>query len=366
MAKQTPPATPARPFSFPLRKAQARQRADYCFLKTPSPLVTIQAGIPLAPPRIVGPAALANYVALAESTAELMTEGAGARTSSDLAREVESLGGRITSSANEDYAEVSAVVVSANADRMLDLFADVMLRPTFPQREVALYKSNRVELLTLQRQEPGFLAEEMFDKVVYGLHPYSLSAPTPLAVQAVTRARIERFYKSNFTPMARPSSSPGDFDSSKTEPRLRELFSGWRKPAARPVSGPLQSKKPVARKIYLIDRPGSEQADFLMGGLAVKRTDPDYFALAVANAILGAGTASRLFLNLREQKGYTYDVYSSVSALKEAGTFFGASQTRTDVTVEAIKEMLAEFDRSQPEVSEQELKMPGAFGRQLR
>jgi zinc protease len=362
--KQSPPALPARPFKLPATKEVRLDNGLVILLVEDrrAPLVTIQAGIPLAGPRMAGKAALANHVALAESTAQLMTEGAGGRTSSDMAREVESLGGRITSSANEDYAEVSAVVVSANAHRMIDLFSDVMLRPAFPQREVALYKSNRVELLTLQRQEPAFLAEEMFDKVVYGSHSYSLSVPTPQAVQAVTRWRIERFYKSNFRPDGSAIVIAGDFDASKTEPRLRELFSGWKKPAARPVTGPLQSKKPVARKIYLIDRPGSEQADFLMGGLAVKRTDPDFVALSVANAILGAGTASRLFLNLREEKGYTYDVYSSISALKQAGTFFGASQTRTEVTVEAIKEMLAEFDRiANEKVSDQELKNARSF-----
>ncbi len=362
--KKSPPPSPARPFKLPATKEVKLDNGLIILLfeDRRAPLVTIQAGIPLAQPQLVGPATLANYVALAESTAELMTEGAGARTSIEMAREVESLGGRIDSSAYEDYAEVSAVVVSANAHRMIDLFAEVMLRPAFPQREVALYKSNRVERLTLQRQEPAFLAEEMFEKVVYGSHPYSLSVPTPQAVQAVTRVRIERFYKSNFTPEGSAIVIAGDFDSSKTETRLRELFSGWRKPAASPVSRQFQPKKPVGRKVYLIDRPGSEQADFLLGGLAVNRTDPDYFALSVANAILGAGTASRLFLNLREQKGYTYDVYSSISALKQTGTFYGGSQTRTDVTVDAIKEMLAEFDRiANQKVGDQELQDAKSF-----
>jgi zinc protease len=362
--KQRPPSSPARPFKLPASKEVKLDNGLIILLfeDRRAPLVTIHAGIPLVPPRIIEPATLSNYVALAESTAELMTEGAGSRTSSEMASEVESLGGRIASSANEDYAEVSAVVVSANAHRMIDLFAEVMLRPTFPQREVALYKSTRVERLTLQRQEPAFLAEEMFEKVVYDSHPYSLSVPTPQAVKAVTRLRIERFYKSHFTPQGSAIVIAGDFDSSETEKRLRELFSGWSNPVARSVSRQVLPKKPAARKIYLIDRPGSEQADFLLGGLAVKRTDPDYAALSVANAILGAGTASRLFMNLREKKGYAYDVYSSISALKQAGTFFGASQTRTEVTVDAIKEMLAEFDRiANQKVGNQELQDAKSF-----
>jgi len=196
----------------------------------------------------------------------------------------------------------------------------------------------------------------MFDKVVYGSHPYSLSVPMPQAVHAVTRLRIEHFYKSNFTPEGSAIVIAGDFDSSKTETTLRELFGRWKPPFTLRSVREVGLKKPAARKIYLIDRPGSEQADFRLGGLAVKRTDPDYFALSVANAILGAGTASRLFLNIRELKGYAYDVYSSISALKQAGTVFGASQTRTDMTIAAIREMLAEFERiANQKVSDQEL-----------
>jgi zinc protease len=327
-----------------------------------APLVTIEAGIPIAPQPGLAPAALSRFIALAESTAELLTEGAGSRTGSELAREVESLGGRIASSANEDYVEVSAVSVSENAHRMIELFADVLLRPTFPQSEVALYKSNRVERLKVQRQDPAFLVDEMFDRVVYGSHSYSLSVPTPQAVRAVTRLRIERFYRSNFTPEGSALVVVGDFDLLKTETTLRELFSRWKTPATDRSVREVKLQKETPRKIYLIDRPGSEQTDFRIGGLAVKRADPDYFALSVANAIVGAGTASRLFMNIREKKGYAYDVSSSISALKQAGTFFGASQTRTEVTVAAIKEMRAELDRiAEEKVSGQELQDAKSF-----
>jgi len=245
---------------------------------------------------------------------------------------------------------------------MLELFADVMLRPLFPQNEVALYKSNRVERLSVQRQEPAFLVDEMFDRVVYGSHPYSLSVPTPRAVQAVTRLSIERFYKSNFGPEGSVIVITGDFDLSKTETTLRELFGRWKRAAARQTAREIRLQKPAARKIYLIDRPGSEQADFRIGGLAIRRAEPDYYALAVANAILGAGTASRLFLNMREKKGYAYDVYSLINALKRAGAFFGSSQTRTEATLPAIKEMLAEFDRiANEKVSDQELQDAKSF-----
>jgi zinc protease len=290
---------------------------------------------------------LTNQVALLEATAELMTEGAGSRTSEQVAREVETLGGKISSSANDDYAELSVSVVAENADRMLDLVSDVLLRPTFPENEVALYKRNRIQTLVVQRQDPAFLAGEQFDRIIYGAHHYGISAPTPSAVDALNREKLAEFHSSNFRPDNSVVVIVGDFDTGALEKKARELLSKWKAPEREMKSSQSRVEPPqaIARKVYLIDRPGSEQADFRIGTLAVKRSDPAYFPLLVANSILGAGTGSRLFLNIREQKGYAYDVYSSVSALLLAGDFFGGAQTRTEVTAQAIREMLAEFDR---------------------
>jgi zinc protease len=361
--RNRPPAAAPRPFNLPAtREVKLANGLTMVLVEDRrAPLVTIEAGIPLAP-RLAGAAALANYVALSEATADLMTEGAGSLTGSELAREVESLGGRIASSANEDYAEVSAVVVSENLQRMVELFADVVLRPAFPQSEVALHKRNRFERLGVQRQEPAFLAGEVFDKVVYGSHPYAQGVPTPQAVRALTRSRIKGFYRSTFSPEGSVLAVVGDFDPTQMEKTIRELFGKWSNPVSHRAFREAQITHARARKIYLIDRPGSEQSDFRIGGLAIKRSDPDYFALQVANAILGAGTGSRLFLNIREQKGYTYDVSSVVSSLKQAGTFFGASETRTEVTVAAIKEMLLEFERiANQKVADQELQDAKSF-----
>jgi zinc protease len=130
------------------------------------------------------------------------------------------------------------------------------------------------------------------------------------------------------------------------EMKAREILGAWKEPQKESTEAqPVAFRRATEKRVYLVNRPGSEQADFRIGGLAIKRSHPEYFPLLVANAILGAGTGSRLFLNIRELKGYAYDVYSSVGALREAGTFLGGAQTRTEVTARAIKEMIAEFDR---------------------
>src|SRR5262249_48737071 len=104
-----------------------------------------------------------------------------------------------------------------------------------------------------------------------------------------------------------------------------------------------------APRIYLVDRAGSTQSDFRIGNLALSRADTDYFALLVANAILGDGTSSRLFMDIRVQQGFAYDVSSAVSALKAGGAFFGNAESRTEVTAAAIKAMLKEFERLRSE-----------------
>jgi zinc protease len=312
-----------------------------------SPLVTIIVGIPIAASASQNISELTHEMALTEATAELITEGAGSRSSEQVAREVETLGGRLSSSANDDYAEVAVSVIAENAERMMELLSDVLLRPAFPEDEVALYKRNRIQKLVVQRQDPSFLAGEQFDRIVYGAHPYAISAPTPASVDALDREKIVRFYASQFAPRGSVAVIVGDFDANRIEMKARDVLGAWKtamKKSADAVASTNLARSSTAR-VLLIDRPGSSQADFRIGGLAVKRSDADYFQLLVANAVLGAGTSSRLFMNIRERKGYAYDVFSSIDALRQAGTFFAGAETRTEVTVAAIKEMLAEFDK---------------------
>jgi zinc protease len=346
--KHPPKSDAPRPFTLPaVRETRYQNGLTVLFVEDHrSPIVTILIGMPPAIAPSGGIAELTSQMALAEAAAELITEGAGSRTSEQVAREVETLGGRLSSSANDDYAEVALSVVAENAERMMDLLGDVLLHPTFPESEVALYKRNRIQNLAVQRQDPAFLAGEQFDRIVFGSHPYGISAPTPASIDALDREKIAQFYTSNFGPGGAVAIIVGDFAATRMEAKAREVLGRWE--TQKKVStyiGPNHFPRATERRVYLVNRPGSEQADFRIGTLAVKRSSASYFPLLVANSILGAGTGSRLFLNIRERKGYAYDVYSSVGALREAGTFFGGAETRTEVTARAIREMLAEFDR---------------------
>jgi zinc protease len=339
--RQPPRPATTRPFRLPVsREARLDNGLTLILIEDRrTPMVTLDVGIPVG-----GANDPADQPGLAEATAELITEGAGSLTSEQLAREVESLGGRLFSSAGDDYTEVGGAVVSENAERMVEIIGDVLMRPTFPAGEVALYKNNRVQNLAVQRQDPAFLLSEHFNRIIYGAHPYGVSAPTPESVASMDRAKVEGFYKAHYTPAGSVMVMVGDFDAARMEARARAVFGGWRAPAAGETKFPAIDERKALR-VYLIDRPGSEQSDFRIGNLATARSGAGYFPLLVANTILGGGTSSRLFLNIREQKGYSYDVYSAVHAPLQRGTFFGGAQTRTETTLAAIKEMLAEFGR---------------------
>jgi zinc protease len=351
--KQAPASDSPRSFKLPTAKASKLPNGLTLLLLEDhrAPVVSIDVGIPIGdtsdPPDCQG---------LAEATSHLLTQGAGAMNGREVARQVELLGGRIASAAVADYSEVAASVLSENVDRMLEIVGDVVLRPSFPEDEIALFKGNRIQELTVQRQDPSFLVSENFDKILYGKHPYAASAPAENCIAALDRTRIENFFKSNYGPAGSVVIVAGDFDPARIESRAITVFSPWKSRAADSLKLPAPPERTV-RKIYLVDRPGSEQADIRIGNVTINHSSPDYIGLRLANTILGSGTSSRLFLNLREQKGYTYDVSSSVDSFKLYGAFFGATETRTEVAELAIKELLAECDRIRNEkVSDEDLR----------
>jgi zinc protease len=321
------------------------------------PMVTLEVGIQTRTRIAPDLRLLTQQFTLSEATADLLTQGAGGRTAEQIASEVERLGARLSSAAGDDYAEVSASVISENVDAMIDILADVLVRPAFPAKEVTLHKENRLQNLSVQRQDPTFLVGEQFRRIVYGAHPYAVSAPTPRSVASLTRAGISEFYRSRFTPEGSVLVIAGDFDSGKVEAKVRESLAAWRATTDSAAGlGTPKFPRQNERRVFLVNRPGSDQAVFRVGGLALARSDPEYFPLLVASTILGGGTASRLFLNIREDKGYAYDVSCTVDGEREKGAFFCGFEVRNEVVGPALKELLAEMARmSRERVSVEEL-----------
>ncbi len=285
----------------------------------------------------------------------LLTEGTEKRTSREIADEVARLGATLQAGANSDFTTIAASSLTLFHEEILDLMADVVLHPIFPENEVDLAKQNTKESLKQQRAQPSFLANEMVAKMMFGDHPYAVTAPTPASVDAVTRDRVVAFHKSTFLPNNAVMVVAGDVEREAIQKRIEELFSGW-EPGE--IVGDEFPQPPVrnSRSAYVVDRPGSAQANIIIANAGITRTSPDYFPMLLMHTIIGANASSRLFMNLREEKGYTYGAYSSLDARRTAGTFRVAAEVRTPVTGDSLKEFFYELDRIRTEpVSEKEI-----------
>src|SRR5687768_5187253 len=292
---------------------------------------------------------------LTDLLAGLLPEGTESRTSLEIAEEVARMGASLSAGANSDYTIVAASALSQFNDRILDLMADVVLHPSFPENEVSLAKQNTKESLKQQRAQPSFLASETVARVMFGDHPYHVTAPTPESVDAVTRERLVEFHRSTFVANNAVMVVVGDVNSDSIIAKIENLFGQWTQGTVMGDNFPAPPKR-SSRSAYVVDRPGSAQTNIVIANQGITRTSPDYFPMLLMHTVLGANASSRLFMNLREDKGYTYGAYSSLDARRTAGTFRVTAEVRTPVTGDSLKEFFYELDRIRTEpVSEQEL-----------
>ena len=297
----------------------------------------------------------ADLPGLTDTLAGLLTEGTDSRTSREIADEVALMGASLSAGANSDYTTVAASSLAKFSDHVLEMMADVTLHPSFPENEIELTKQNTIESLKQQRAQPSFLATEMVSRVMYGDHPYSIVAPTPESMNATTRDRLIQFHRSQFVPNNAVFIVVGDVQATQIVKEIERLFGAWPTGTAPTENFP---KPPLrtSRSTYLVDRPGSAQSNIVIANSGIKRVSEDYFPMLLMHTVLGANASSRLFMNLREEKGYTYGAYSNLDARRTAGTFRASAEVRTPVTGDSLKEFFYELDRIRSEpVTEKEV-----------
>ena len=293
---------------------------------------------------------------LASFTAGMLTQGTTTRSDKQIAAEVESLGASLNAFAGADSTTVAASSLSKYSNDVLKLMADVVLNPTFPQKQLDLQRQNLKQGLIQQRSQPAFLAQERLAKVLYGSNPYSVVSTTPAVLDTLTSEKLAAFYKRNYTPNNAVLIVIGDVNAADLRKDADALFGKW---AAKGNTATANFSAPptrTTRTIYVVDRPGSAQSNIILANLAFNRNDPDFFAATVMNQILGGGASGRLFLQLREKKDLTYGAYSDFDARRAAGNFESTAEVRTAVTGTALTEFFNELDRLRAEsVSAQEL-----------
>ncbi len=360
---QAPAPLPPRPISIPTsRETTLRNGLTLVVVEDKRlPLVSYRLAFPVGgafdPPDLPG---------LTDLLAALLPEGTKSKSSKEIAEEIARMGASLAAGATSDYTLIGGSALSQFNDSILDLLAEVTLEPSFPENEVELAKQNTKESLRQQRAQPSFLASEMFSRVMYGDHPYSIVAPTPESIDRSTRQDFVDFHRKRLVPNNAVFIVVGDVRFDQIVSRIESLFSTWERGeelVANFPAPPVRTKKTA----YLVDRPGSAQSNIVIANSGITRTSPDYFPLMLMHTVLGATASSRLFMNLREDKGYTYGAYTNLDARRTAGTFRATAEVRTPVTGDSLKEFFYELKRigsepvTQKEIADAKSYLTGVF-----
>jgi len=338
---QAPAPLPPRPISIPTaRETTLRNGLSLVIVEDSRlPLVSYRLAFPVGgafdPPELPG---------LTDLLAGLLPEGTQSKTSKEIADEIARMGASISAGATSDYTIVGASALTQFNDPVLDLIAEVILEPSFPENEVALAKQNTKESLRQQRAQPSFLASEMVSRVMFGDHPYSVVAPTPESIDRSSRDDFVKFHRSKLVPNNAVFIVVGDVRYEDIVSRVESLFSTWERGEELVANFPAPPAR-TKRTAYLVDRRGSAQSNIVIANSGITRTSPDYFPMMLMHTVLGATASSRLFMNLREDKGYTYGAYSNLDARRTAGTFRATAEVRTPVTGDSLKEFFYELNR---------------------
>ena len=295
---------------------------------------------------------------LAELTASLMREGTKTLSSPEIAEKLETLAANLNvgTSLGSQVATLTASSLTENFDAVLGLAVDVLLNPTFPDEELARVKTRMRAGLVQQRTNPGFLAGELMSRVLYGDHPAGRVSITLPVLQRVTSAELAAFHRKTYVPDYAVLAVSGDITPSEAHGKFDEALAAWKK-SGLPKPAVSDPRDVVGAKVYFIDRANSVQTSLRVGAPAISRLSPDYDVLSVMNKIIGGGPTGRLFLNLREDKGYTYGASSGFSALRYRGSWQASTDVRSEVTGPALGELMAEIKRLRDEkVPEQEFR----------
>jgi predicted Zn-dependent peptidase len=295
---------------------------------------------------------------LASMTASMLDEGAGTRSSLEIADAIDFLGATLETGSSYDAAAVDLGVPVARLADALPIMADVAQRPTFPERELTRLRRETLVAMLQARDNPAAIAAEAFPRLLYGkAHRYGTGeAGTPDAVESFTVDDLRKFYQQSYQPARAALIVVGDVQPSNVVPLLESAFGSWKPAAAGTAAAALPAAAdPKERRVVIVNKPGAPQSQIRIGWIGVPRSTPDYFPIEVMNTVLGGSFSSRLNQNLREEHGYAYGARSGFAMRREAGPFVAAAAVQADKTAESLTEFFKELNGIRQPVPEAEL-----------
>ena len=293
----------------------------------------------------------------ASMLAGLLNEGTAKRDSRAVAEMAQGLGGAVGASSSQDGITVFANALTSNAAPMLTLLAEVARQPAFPAAEVALAKANALQALKVAETTPRFRAERALSKAIYGDHPYGNSDPTEAAINGATDALLRAEHAKRFRPERSLLVITGRIKEADAMKYAQAAFGDWKgQGAAVPETAPAPAAAAPVR--ILLEREGSVQSTLRLGRPGIAASTADYVPLRLTSTVLGGGFSSRVNLNLREEKGYTYGASAGGRSLRDGGAIIGGADVRNEVTGAALGEYFKEYRKLGTElVSDEEMRM---------
>jgi len=305
----------------------------------------------------------------------MLEEGTPTRDSLKIGEELEGLSANFGTGANLDYANVSLNALKANLDKSLDIYADLVLHPTFPEKEFTRIQKERLAAIQREKVSPIQMGLRVLPSLLYGKdHPYDegfIGTGTTDSVSKMTRSDLAKYHDTWYKPNNATLLIVGDTTLAEITPKLEKLFASW-KPGDVPSIKVPDVPQPAKDVVYLIDRPGSGQSVIFGAQLAPPFNNPDQIALTLVNDIFGGNFSSRINMNLREDKHWSYGVGSRIVPARGERPYVSFSPVQTDKTKESMEQLVAEYKGivSDKPITEAELKdaqdnatlsLPGSF-----
>jgi zinc protease len=281
---------------------------------------------------------------LAEMTAIVARTGTAKRVSRQIEEDLRRIGADLSSNAGADTSQISFSGLSEFAEPLLGLVNELAREASFPQAEFERERRQKLEEVKMQRTEPDFVASERLRKVLFGAHPYAQVAPSEAQVAAYRREDLQTVYREFYTPENGLLLLVGDFDSTEMLKTAETVFGKWTGKKPETLAAPAPAN-PRGRRVYLVHVPGAVQTQILAGCHAITRKHPDWVKLGLTNSLYGGAFNSRLVMNIREDKGYTYSPRSGVNALRQHGYFSVSAAVRNEVVAASLTEMFYEMDK---------------------
>jgi len=273
----------------------------------------------------------------------MVTEGTRTRSATQISDELGGIGASLGAGASMDAAYVSGHTLSRHLPTLVALLADVTSNPAFPPSDFSRVQDQRKVALLQQRDQPGAVASKAFGPLYWGSHPYGhWPMGTEASVAATTAADLARFHADHWRPGAAELVVVGDVDLATLRPLLEKAFAGWTGNA--PARALAAEREAGSARAVLVEKRKASQTFLILGMPGMARSDPDFVPAQVLFQVLGGGMASRLFRDLREEKGYTYGLTARESAQRLGGASYLGGSVRADATGQAVKDLLAEVE----------------------